>query len=426
MLQSLVAVWVSFVMAFVNFVPGFIVPEDKSSSVDKTYPYIFVHGFLGWGEDEGIDQDLQYWGATSCNLIKNISEEGYECYDASVGPLSSNWDRACELYAQLTGTKVDYGEAHSEKCNHSRYGRTYDEPMIENWGEKDENGLINKINLLGHSFGGNTIRLLAGLLENGSADEMKATDSSDISPLFTGGKGDWVNTVVTICSPNNGTSLAYIADELQLTQLLMLSSYTYAGVMGRSMINGYFDFHLEQFGLTNIPGDTDNNVWLYQALKVLMEHEEDSAVYDLSPDGVKILNDSVSLDDDIYYFSYAFSTTVKEKYTGNQLPIPSTLAILSPFATMMGAYPKNTISDYPIDKTWLENDGLVNVVSALYPLGDIHTDYEPTDIQTGIWNVMPISTGDHGTAIGIGTSEAATMDYYNGIIDMIESLPVVS
>ena len=121
-MQALISIWVSFVMLFVSFVPGFVAP-DKTEP-DKSYPYIFVHGFLGWGEDEGIDQDLSYWGATACDLIKNINEAGYECYDASVGPLSSNWDRACELYAQLMGTTVDYGAAHAQEHNHSRYGRT--------------------------------------------------------------------------------------------------------------------------------------------------------------------------------------------------------------------------------------------------------------------------------------------------------------
>ena len=74
MFKSLVAAWVALVMAFVSFVPGFVVPEDKSGETDKSYPYIFVHGFLGWGEDEGINQDLSYWGATSCHLMQKLRE----------------------------------------------------------------------------------------------------------------------------------------------------------------------------------------------------------------------------------------------------------------------------------------------------------------------------------------------------------------
>jgi triacylglycerol lipase len=424
MLQTVVAIWVSFVMLFVNFVPGFILPADKKAE-DKSYPYIFVHGFLGWGEDEGIDGDFAYWGATSCHLIPNLNKEGYTCYDASVGPISSNWDRACELYAQLTGTTVDYGVAHSKKCNHLRYGRKYDKPLIENWGELDENGLINKVNLIGHSFGGNTVRLLVSLLSDGCQDEINATDSNDISPLFTGGKSEWVNSLITICSPNNGTTMAYIADKLHLTEWLTELVYTYAGVMGRSPANGYVDFHLEQFGLTNIPGERTTKETIYKSIQVIMKQKYDNFAYDMSPDGATEANKTIDMEDNIYYFSYTFSTTYKGKITGNQLPLPSTLGILIPFSTMMGAYKKNTDTKYPIDENWLENDGLVNVISAKYPFDDAHMDYNSNNIQPGIWNVMPLSTGDHGTAIGIGTTEASTMEYYNGMISMVESLPII-
>ena len=51
-----------------------------------------------------------------------LNEKGIEAYAPAVGPLSSAWDRACELYAQLMGTRVDYGEAHSKMHGHNRYG----------------------------------------------------------------------------------------------------------------------------------------------------------------------------------------------------------------------------------------------------------------------------------------------------------------
>lgn len=425
MFQSLVAVWVSLVMAFVSFVPGFVAPADKSGKDDKSYPYIFVHGFLGWGEDEGIDQDFSYWGATSCHLMQKLKEQGIECRDASVGPFSSNWDRACELYAQLTGTRVDYGAAHSAKHNHLRYGRTYTESIVDDWGGVDENGHLNKINLIGHSFGGNTIRLLQGLLSNGDSAEIAETDPDDISPLFTGGKANYVNSITTICSPNNGTTLAYIADDLQLIPLLESVLYLYAAVMGRSPINGYVDFHLEQFGLTYIPGEPTTVNHVYKAIRTIMQQKYDNVAYDLSCEGAKTLNDRLGLDDNVYYFSYAFRTTVDDPLTGKaQVALPSTLAILRPFSEMMGIYKQNPDAPYTIDETWTPNDGLVNVVAAQYPFDDPHVDYNAEDIRPGIWNVMPLSTGDHGNAIGIGVTEEALLDYYMGMINMIESLPI--
>ncbi len=86
------------------------------------YPMIFVHGMFGWGADEGIDKKLPYWGATTGNLMEFLQESGYECYSVSVGPLSSAWDRACEMYARIMGTTVDYGKAHAEKFGHRRFG----------------------------------------------------------------------------------------------------------------------------------------------------------------------------------------------------------------------------------------------------------------------------------------------------------------
>lgn len=421
MIKAVISIWVSFVMMFVSFVPGFVAPEkDKTSNA---YPFVLVHGFLGWGRDEGINQDLPYWGATACDLIGNLNKEGYECYDASVGPFSSAWDRACELYAQITGTRVDYGEAHSQLHHHLRYGRTYEKPLIADWGKKDKAGSINKINLIGHSFGGNTIRIFTELMANGDKAEIAATDKKDISPFFTGGKSDFVNSVVTICSPHNGTTLKYIVEMLNLVKITEVLLYLYAGVMGRSDLNGYVDFHLEQFGLTNIPGEKMSTTKLFKALKLLMNQTIDDVEYDLSPEGCAAANEKIGMEKNIYYFSYAFKATKSTKLLGLEAPIPSTLFILNPFAAMMGDYFYNLKSDYKIDKSWLPNDGLVNVVSAQYPSDDVHKDYDPKNIQKGIWNVMPLSTGDHGNPIGLGVSEEYLMNFYHGILDMVNGLP---
>ena len=91
---------------------------------------------FGWGDSVGINKISPYWGATTGNLITYLSSVGYECCAASVGPVSSAWDCACELYAQLTGTRVDYGAAHSKKCLHDRFGRKYDKPIIDGFGER--------------------------------------------------------------------------------------------------------------------------------------------------------------------------------------------------------------------------------------------------------------------------------------------------
>ena len=105
---------------------------DTQQSGAERYPTIYVHGLMGWGEHDQIYAVTPYWGLTS-DLMPYLTGKGYESYAASVGPLSSAWDRACELYAQLTGTTVDYGAAHAAEYGHARYGVTYDKPLFEGW-----------------------------------------------------------------------------------------------------------------------------------------------------------------------------------------------------------------------------------------------------------------------------------------------------
>ena len=59
------------------------------------YPIILVHGFMGWGREEM--GSYRYWGGKN-DIEQQLKDRGYQVYTANVGPLSSNWDRAIELY----------------------------------------------------------------------------------------------------------------------------------------------------------------------------------------------------------------------------------------------------------------------------------------------------------------------------------------
>lgn len=384
------------------------------------YSYVLVHGLGGWGEGSGINEVAQYWGGGAYDLKKNLEAEGYTVHTPSIGPVSSTWDRACELYAQLTGTRVDYGEAHSKEHDHDRYGRIYTTPLVENWGEKVNGGQKVKINLVGHSFGGATVRLLTSLLEYGSEAEVQAT-GNDTSPLFTGGKGDFVHSVTALCAPHNGSTLTEVINTLgstvgisDTTDLLMSLCFSVAGIS--SPVDGIYDFNLDQFGI----GETDAQF----AIEALTAAGNDHAAYDLSPDGAAELNKKIKTVEGVYYFSYAYSTTQKSMILGNHTPTTSTLPVLYPFAIAMGAYTGTTDGGISIDDSWKENDGLVNLVSAQYPFGEEHTAFPENekDIQTGIWYVAETREGDHGTVIGLNAKNTPTLNFYTELFEMIDNL----
>ena len=162
--------------------------------------YVFVHGLSGWGSYDERYKRMPYWGMRGGDLMMFLREQGFSCYAASTAPTGSAWDRACELYAQIAGTRVDYGAAHSEKFRHSRFGKDYSgNALIPAWDPE------TRLVLLGHSFGGATVRLFGELLANGDPGEREA-DAPEISPLFKGGMGDRIHSIVTLAAPTNGTT----------------------------------------------------------------------------------------------------------------------------------------------------------------------------------------------------------------------------
>ena len=376
------------------------------------YTYVLVHGMGGWGESAGMNEVTPYWGSSTGSISGYLRSEGYLVEEATVGPFSSAWDRACELYAQLMGTTVDYGEAHSKVHGHERYGRKYSTPLVENWGTQTDGGQTRKINLIGHSFGGNTVTLFTSILEYGSEAEMQAS-ADDCSPFFTGGKGEFVNSVTTLCAPHNGSTLFYVVDHGNLVETALNVLFATGGI-GKMYDSSLVDFQLEHFG---IKSGTDDTISLVNGD---FSHGKDNAFYDLSPDGAAELNKTIKTVESVYYFSFAYNTTQKSPLSNNQIPISSTMVVLMPLATLIGRY-----TDSKIDESWLPNDGLVNVVSAQCPADEEYIEYNEQieEIMRGQWYVFPTIEGDHGAVIGMNGKTNETRDFYTDHITLIDSLP---
>lgn len=369
------------------------------------YPLVFVHGMFGWGSDEGINDKLPYWGATTGDLMEFLNDNGYEAYSASCGPVSSAWDRACEVYARIMGTTVDYGKVHSKNANHRRFGRTYDEPLFEGWSSE------KKIHLIGHSFGGNTVRMLAYLLTYGSKAEQDETKPDELSPLFEGGHEDLLQSVVTICAPHNGTTTFQAAEKFKIMNPLAFVAYNYIGIMGRTRAEGsIFDFHLEQYGLSDTPGKKD--AYPMRRAKKQMMVNNDNVQYDMSPIGAKRFNHMLEISPNTYYFSYAYNAVTESRSGKLHYPSRTDFPFLAFTASLVLVY--NRFTDPQNNKSFsgYANDGLVNLNSAIHPEDEPFKDYDENDIQPGIWNVMPVRTGDHGTPIGLFADKEQTHDFY--------------
>jgi triacylglycerol esterase/lipase EstA (alpha/beta hydrolase family) len=207
----------SILMTVIMFLfPTLNIPavEVDTAKMKTNYTYVFIHGLGGWAENTLYYDAFPYWGVLGGDMLKYLKAHGFECVAPSVTQNGSAWDRACEAYAQLTGTRVDYGKEHSKRCGHKRFGKDYTgRAMLKSWSSKD------KINLMGHSFGGATAMELVELMMNGSEAERKATDKSDLSPLFTGGKGDWIYSVTGLAAPYNGTTAVACRDVINAKKI---------------------------------------------------------------------------------------------------------------------------------------------------------------------------------------------------------------
>lgn len=370
--------------------------KTDSSEWNTNYKYVFVHGLSGWGSYDTIYKLMPYWGMFGGDLMEYLNNKGFDCYAASVAPSSSAWDRACELYAQLTGTVVDYGKAHSESCNHDRYGEDFTgRALIDSFSSED------KINLLGHSFGGATVRIFAHIMENGSEEEIAATDPAELSDFFKGGKGDYIYSVTALAAPHNGTSAYCVSTD----DVPVDDDETLFDCVKREIQNA----------LSNMIGGAT-------ADREETKAKWDNAAFDMYIDNALELNKKIATLENAYYFSIPCSATTRNN-DGTWSPVESKMeSLFVSSSKAIGAFTGVTEGGYKIDESWRENDGLVNTISATAPFGAPSTDYVKGNVQQGVWNVMPTYDGDHMSLQGGMTKPNDVKGLYVEHLSMINSL----
>ena len=365
------------------------------SNWNTNYKYVFVHGLSGWGSYDTVNDLMPYWGMFGGDLMGYLNDRGFECYAASVAPTGSAWDRACELYAQLTGTVVDYGKVHSEQCNHDRFGADYTgRALIDSWNENE------KINLLGHSFGGATVRLFAHIMENGCQEEIVGS-SDDVSDFFKGGKGSYIHSIVALAAPHNGTT---------------------AYNVGVEDVPEKDDEGVFESVKTQIQNALSTLIGEFTGKKEPDKADWDYASYDMDIDNAMELNERITTLENVYYFSVPCTATVSN---GDGTYSPEEKNMESMFVSSskaMGSYSGITEGGIVLDESWRENDGLVNTISAMAPSFAPSKQYVKGNVVPGIWNIMPTYHGDHMSLQGGMTKINDVKDFYVDMLDMINSL----
>ena len=372
-----------------SFSSGKAQKDDVPARSDAAY--IFVHGLSGWGSYDKAYKRMPYWGMFGGDLMQYLRRQGFACYAASVSPEGSAWDRACELYAQLTGTVTDYGKAHSERCGHARFGPDFSgRPLIPDW----KSG--KKLVLLGHSFGGATIRLFSQILASGDEAEQEAAGADALSPFFLGGQGERLHALVTLAAPTNGTT-AY--------DLYQDKSFDVSAVK----VSRWDDFWGNFFS-NRKQAEKDGR------------SGEDYAAFDMHIDKALALNARIATLPQVYYFAVPCSAT--QAADGAQRPIRSRMEpMFRRSSARMGVYTGVTAGGFVLDESWQENDGLVNTVSAMAPMGAPSKAFDPEAVTPGIWQILPTYPGDHMSLQGGMMKRNNIRPFYLELLDMIDTLP---
>lgn len=353
--------------------------------------YVFCHGLNGWGQYDKQYARWPYWGGLSGDMVAELRSQGYRAFAASVSSQGSAWDRACELYAQIAGVCTDYGAAHSREYRHERFGRDFTgRALIPSW--NDDMHLV----LIGHSFGGITVRLLAELLANGSDEERAATPPESLSPLFSGGMAQRVRAIVTLAAPSNGTT-AY----------------------DMTFDPGFDAKHANLFPLYNL---LDGLVKSQTEIKTDGRDPRDWADHDMELDNAQALNAKIATLPHVYYLSVACDATVPAQ-RGQRVPDRSLMdPLFVKSSTLMGRYSGTTKAGCVVDDEWHANDGLVNTVSARAPFGAPQKPLEEGEIEKGVWNVLPDLRADHGYFQGGFLKRQNPRPFFQNLMELLEGL----
>ncbi|KAK8133406.1 hypothetical protein PG984_005418 [Apiospora sp. TS-2023a] len=311
-------------------------------------PIVFVPGFSGWGRP--LFGSFNYFGGFE-NLPLILSNLGYIVIVVRIGPISTNHERACEIFAQLrrinahgpggfdrphagrqpsTLIPVDFGprpasfpgnipsSANDETLAAVVYDHDHNR-LPDSWQWSDD----NKVNFICHSQGGTTVRHLIQLLAGTTPGQNQFNPSS---------RQSWIKSVVTLGTPHKGTT---VTDVLEVgNPLFVLIAPKISNILQETITpprgldplvdfitscsfesrqHRIYDLHLDHWGFARLPAET------YQAMRARIARtivndwwtNRCNGLYDNSIRGVQDLDTfAPQPSPDIYYFTMSFCATV--------------------------------------------------------------------------------------------------------------------
>jgi len=173
-----------------------------------------VSGFSGWSE--ALFGTFNYWGGFE-DLPAVLHAAGYTVIVVRIGPLSSNCERACQVYAQLTSATfdvpsafspntipIDYGAVYPARYGYARYSNCSRAVLYGSLPTDWKWDTESPVHCICHSQGGNTIRLLIELL--------RGNYGNIYSIYFTtaDNRQNMIKSIVTLGTPHKDTTITAV------------------------------------------------------------------------------------------------------------------------------------------------------------------------------------------------------------------------
>jgi triacylglycerol esterase/lipase EstA (alpha/beta hydrolase family) len=245
--------------------------------------------------------------------------------------------------------------------------------------------------------------------------------------LFAGGK-DWIHSITTISTPNQGTTLANGFSEIGDAVKDLLAGVFSVLNVGGSTTEMIYDAKLDQWGLSAKQSGESLGDYIKRIFKspIFNPGFKDVCLWSLSTQGATEESTWVQTLSNIYYYSYATVDT----HAGVDLLLrtiqrPNLLTMLlplQPLGTFIGGRyaPNNGFAT-----SWQANDGVVPLTSQSKDSKGSLVVFGGSS-QIGKWNQMPqLDRMDHLAVVGI-TLHTQIKDMYVAHAQLLASLPAAS